>query len=347
MPAKLRLKYDPYGIIIDQTTLCNQNCSFCHRSLKSPQLVDTTAFRSILPYEIYTKIIDQAAQVDSVRWLSLCGPMGDPLLVPDLVERFEYAWNKHHFDTILINTNGQALDLHDPERMLRSCTMLQFSVDSIREETYAKIHCGGKLHLVINNIRRLSSIKKRLGGTTAAIRIRFTENEYNLGEWEEYREFFEPFVDNVFRVKVHSFMGILDQYQTRLGAVTCNQPFNVINFNFRGELTTCCINWKLFPTFGSIKDTPIHTLWESDEVERWRENRMSTTCGECGGVGTFQQRVDFTPNSVELVMAENIARLGEKKYYEEKWFRELYEDKQSNNLIKWVRRLLFLHNRKR
>ncbi len=312
----MRLKYNPHSIIIDQTTFCNQCCSFCHRSLDNESSGVSKRENSVLPFFLYTKIIDEAAKIDSVRWLSLCGPMGEPLLVHDLIERLEYAKAKSHFKTILINSNGQALEKHAAERLLRSCSDLQFSVDSIREETYAKIHCGGNLQKVIQNIIHLYDVKKCLSGPSAAIRVRFTENEHNVGEWKEFEAFFDSISDDVFRVRVHSFMGRMEQYRSKLGATICNQPFKIINFNFRGELTTCCINWRLEPTFGSIADSSLQKIWESSAIEKWREMRISTTCNLCGGLGTFQQRADNEPSQQEIFMAEEIERLGEKKYYE-------------------------------
>lgn len=312
----MRLKYDPYGIIIDQTTICNQRCSFCHRSFVHNGAYNDSELSENLSIAFYTKIIDEAVMVDSVKWLSLCGPMGEPLLVTDLIDRLEYAMVKNHFQTILINSNGQALEKHDPERLLKSCTDLQFSVDSVREETYAKIHCGGNLQKVIGNISNLYDVKRSLSGPSAAIRIRFTENEHNLGEWEEFERFFKPISNDVFRVKVHSFMGILGQYKSRLGATICNQPFKTINFNVRGEITSCCINYKLEPTFGSIADTDLQGLWESSEIEAWRKIRMNTICEDCGGLGTFQQRVDNEPSLQDITMARRIEQIGESQYYE-------------------------------
>lgn len=313
----MRLKYDPYGIVIDQTTLCNQKCSFCHRSLNHQDILFSSGLNQVLSFDQYAKIIDEASLVDSVRWLSLCGPMGEPLLVTDLAYRMEYAMSKDHFETVLINSNGQAIDLHDPVRLLQSCTDLQFSVDSIREQTYCKIHCGGNLAKVIQNIRNLNDVKQRIVGRSAAIRIRFTENEHNLDEWEEFEHFFKPISNEVFRVKVHSFMGRLQQYNSHLGATICNQPFRLINFNVRGEITTCCINWMLEPTFGSITDFSLKELWESNAIESWRATRMNNTCKLCGGLGTFQQRIDNVPSPQEMLMASTIEQLGENRYYDE------------------------------
>lgn len=319
------LKYSPFGVIIDQTTLCDQRCSFCHRSYKDKN-VDLTGAPSVLDFEIYKEIIDQSVECESLRWLSLCGPMGDPLMVSDLADRLEYAKNKNYFTTILINCNGQALDQHDMERLLRNSTSLQFSVDSIRNETYEKIHCGGDLQKVLANIEKLYNLKQQLTGELASINIRFTENENNFGEWREYQEYFKGRADNSFRVKVHSFMGRLPDYSLNMGATLCNNPWEVVNFNYRGEMTNCCINWKLEPTFGSIVGNSLKELWESGEFEEWRAKRLSGTCSDCGGLGSFQQRVDCKPTQEEIDAYKEILSIGEIAYYEKKWLASKYQN---------------------
>ena len=115
------LKYNPLSLVIDQTVLCNEKCFFCWRadSGKVAFASDPTNKPwNHLPWEIYTAIIDDASQYPNLTNLSMCGPMGDPTLVPDLELRGMYA--SQHFKTRLINTNGVALDQHSPTGLLRS-----------------------------------------------------------------------------------------------------------------------------------------------------------------------------------------------------------------------------------
>ena len=77
----------------------------------------------------------------------------------------------------------------------------------------------------------------------------------------------------------------------------CNQP-NCINFNFLGELTTCCINWHLEPVFGSIHNYSLKELWESKEKMLWNQNfNKSNICQNCGGLGISQNSQRIKLNS--------------------------------------------------
>ena len=313
---RMKLKYNPYGLIIDQTSLCVQKCYFCYRASSGAEsgLLKSKKVPPFLPVDLYKKIIDEAAEIESLTFLSLCGPLGEPLMVRDLVERLEYAKNKNRFQTILINTNGQLLHVHDLAKLLNACTNIQVSVDSIKKETYEKIHCNGDFEKVMQNIETLVDVKKKKP-EGAAISIRFTEGEYNRGEWEDFHRFFENKADRVLRRKIHSFMSLHTEYKTEMGPILCNQPYGNINFNVKGEITTCCINWELEPCFGNIRDHSLKELWESKEFEEWRDVRMETTCKDCGGLGGFQQRVDFRPSKEEIIKYKKILKMGEKKYY--------------------------------
>ena len=90
-------------------------------------------------------------------------------------------------------------------------------------------------------------------------------------------------------------MGVMPDENSKLGAYFCNQVYKVINFNILGELTTCCINWKLSPTFGSIKTNTIHSLWNSTSYLNWAKQRMfdENSCQNCSGLGNiFSQKIN-------------------------------------------------------
>lgn len=88
----MELKYSPYALIVDQVVTCNQECVFCWRTDREMVKRETQSVPfHVMPFEIYRQIIDEASQVSTLKSLSLCGPMGEPTLVPDLAERGAYA----------------------------------------------------------------------------------------------------------------------------------------------------------------------------------------------------------------------------------------------------------------
>lgn len=289
------LRHDPFGLIIDTTILCNNNCSFCWRSNKSEYLKEINAkYKNChtMDFEVYKKIIDESVKYKTLKWLSLSGPMGEPMLNNKFEEFIEYAFNKKHFERISINTNGLAIDKRDIARLLNSIHEFSISVDSINIDTYEKIHGNRNLPKVIDNIKKLVEYKKN-NKVIADIYVRFTENEYNRGEFVEFRKFFEVLgIDYINYTQEHSFAGVnrelINEDHMRNH---CIMPYNVVNFNFLGEMTTCCINWELNPIFGNIKNKTLKDMWNSIEKHQWNDIRRFDTvpCVNCGGLGYESQ----------------------------------------------------------
>jgi len=285
----------PRSLIIDTTILCNNCCSFCWRKTQPDYLKKINWEYSdihTMDFEIYKKIIDDAIQYNSIKWFSLCGPMGEPLLNENIEQFFEYANAKQHFQTIVINTNGLAIGKRDIDKLLNNITEFSVSVDSINPDTYGKIHGSDKyLPVVIENIKKLIDYKKK-HGALAEIVVRFTENELNKGEFPEFERYFSDIgIDRINYTKIHGFAGVHKDMRNSETASRCIQILNVINFNFKGDMTTCCVNWQLEPTFGNIRSQTIKEMWHGHLMKRWLENLLSTEpCKDCSGLGEHVQK---------------------------------------------------------
>lgn len=292
LKGKKFLRYNPNWIIVDTTSLCNNNCYFCWRKENLSHLKNIPATFNTMPFEIFKKIIDDVTQYDSVRNISFSGPMGDPMMNKDFAKFARYAKSKKHFKKIAINTNGLAVDKHDIRTLLSSINSFSFSVDSIDPETYGKIHGNSEnLKKVIDNIKKCITCKKEHNIDTNII-VRFTENELNIGQYPEFRAFFEKLgVDKFNYTKVHSFIDVKEELMSLKNAAFCDQPRQALNFTFTGELTTCCINWHFSPLFGNIKDKTIKELWEGEKYNNWLSKMLDTfPCNKCSGLGTHVQK---------------------------------------------------------
>lgn len=292
----MELKYAPYAAIIDQTVLCNQECGFCWRTDRELVKRETAAahFR-VMPFDQYCQIVDAVSQVSTLKSLSLCGPMGEPTLVPDLAERGMYA-RKNGIPATLINTNGVALNKHDPEALLLGFTDIQISLDADDEQAYAAIHGKrGQFEQVVQNIHTLLRAKRMTGSRAAKIRIRCTETGTNR-EWPKIVDRWDHLVDGFIHKYVHTFVDVLPKRNglASESAEKCNQPHGSINFTYTGELTTCCINFHREPTFGRLGEgRTLKALWEGEPFETWRKTRLAGICQPCSGLGSVSQRIGF------------------------------------------------------
>lgn len=290
-----KLEHNPNMLIIDTTILCNNSCYFCWRSQKLDRLKEVNKIykdNPMISFDLYKKIIDDACQYKSIKWLALSGPMGEPMMHKELEKLTMYAYKKNHFSKISVNTNGLAIDKHDISMLLNSVQDFSISVDSIDPETYGKIHGSPDfLPKVIDNIKKCVEYKKQ-NGAVSTITVRFTENELNIGQYTEFKKFFEELgVDEINYTKVHSFAGVKPELASKSGALNCCHPRNVVNFTFDGELTTCCINWQMEPKFGNIKELPLRKLWMNEKMKSWLKNRLSQEpCKNCNGLGAHVQK---------------------------------------------------------
>jgi len=287
---KIKKKYlcgEPFGLIIDTTMLCNNNCSFCWRSnnVEFLNLCNKKYASKTMTFETFKRIIDDACQYDSIKWFTCSGPMGEPLLNENIEKFYEYAYNKHHFNSITINTNGLAINKRNYGKLLNSMHEFSISVDSIIPECYEKIHGHKHLEEVIENIKKLVDYKKN-HGAIANIIVRFTENQLNIGQIEEFINYFKNLgVDGVNYAQEHSFAGVNKEIIDNNGMLSCRHPNEIINFDFLGNMSTCCLNWHLTPIFGNIKNKTIKDMWESKFKQQWnnKDRFNEIPCKYCTG----------------------------------------------------------------
>jgi MoaA/NifB/PqqE/SkfB family radical SAM enzyme len=183
-----------------------------------------------------------------------------------------------------------ALHRFDLDKLVRNVDLLDVSLNSVDPATYHKIMGVNKLDVVLKNLRLLKkaidSVKQKRK-KAVRVAVRFIEGEYNAGQWSAFKELVEEDIGfPAFRKVVHSFKNILGKGDTKAKnkAKRCNQPFRHINFNVRGDMVSCCLDWDVENIFGNIREHTIKKMWESEGFERWRKNRLSTTCKKCLGV---------------------------------------------------------------
>lgn len=282
----MNLRYNPKALIVDQTVKCNQACFFCWRAdrAKVSEAVKAAPWM-VMPIDMYRRIIDEASRYESLVNLSLCGPMGEPTLVPDLAERGAYALRKE-FRSAIINTNGYRLHDHDSKDLLKGFTSLQVSLDAVDPDVHQAVHGkAGQLDQILANIDALVEAKRKHGG--AQIVVRVTEADRNEGQWPKVRERLKH-VDRFIHRRVHAFVDVVAR-GSRSGALACNQPKGSVNYTYTGHLTTCCINYQMAPVFGHIDEGSLKDQWEGADFEDWRESRMQGLCKSCSGLGAQSQ----------------------------------------------------------
>ncbi|MCK9226016.1 MAG: radical SAM protein, partial [Candidatus Muirbacterium halophilum] len=143
-------------LTIELANCCNYKCIMCDTNMQKN--------RSFMQFETFKNIIDslQNFRIGTITpfWL------GEPLMNPDFDKMIDYAFeqneNNNSFISFTINTNGSLFDKKKTQTILKNSALdnmnentfirVHFSIDSIVEETYKKIHRAGSSENVINNI---------------------------------------------------------------------------------------------------------------------------------------------------------------------------------------------------
>jgi hypothetical protein len=146
-------------IFVEPTILCNLSCfkAVCN---KESGIINTRS-KKYLPFEDYTRIIDEVGQ-NLVR-LDLFN-YGEPFVHPRAVDMIEYAKKKFPGLYLYISTNGLMLDDEKIRRIIQAgVDEFTFSVDGADQQTYEKYRCGGDLQKVLDVIKRFVRERNKTG----------------------------------------------------------------------------------------------------------------------------------------------------------------------------------------
>lgn len=145
----------PVTVELDMTNVCSHRCPEC----VSGYFQSTGA--SSLPRDLAFRIIKELAEA-KVRGIIFTGG-GEPLCNKDTIDMVVFS-KKLGLDIGFI-TNGSLLNPDNMEMLLAHCTWIRISLDASNEHMFRKTHGmnGAEYKKIIENIKILSSTKKRIG----------------------------------------------------------------------------------------------------------------------------------------------------------------------------------------
>lgn len=173
------LSSDPrfLNIILDICNICNLRCRFCYLAREPSKEA-----RCFVPAE--TLRMRLQAVLPYVKLLRLsCGyePLASPYFIDVLKMLVEYR-----IPQLELVTNATLLMEENIEAIIKyGVTNLMFSMDSPVKATYENIRRGAQFEPVVNNIKRVGSLKKELGSKTPYLTLIAVLMKMNLGQIEE------------------------------------------------------------------------------------------------------------------------------------------------------------------
>lgn len=199
---KLRDIPEPSSIQIEPTTKCNLKCVTCSRHTFSASRLNRD-----LTLDEFKYIIES---IPTLKKIKIQG-MGEPFLNRHIWDIIEYGVLKGiKFKT---NSNGMMINEDNAGRILEYFTDIVVSLDSPNKDSYEAIRKGANYDKVINGIKFLVNMKKRLK-SNCKISLSCVATHLNYNELPAYFELCERVgVDQAGVVEVENWLiSTQDQY---------------------------------------------------------------------------------------------------------------------------------------
>lgn len=263
----------PKVVLIDTVSFCDLKCSMCfHREM--------TRKKGFMPWELFTKIIDEIADVDkTVRvWMVF---FGEALIkkkkTPTIFEMIAYAKQKGLTDVVM-NSNANLLDEQAAKDLINAgLDAIYIGIDAFSPETYAKVRVGGNYEKTVANVIRLLRLKKELQVAHPQIFVQFVEMENNKHEKEAFTKFWNEQGAMVKIRPMVSWAGMIDAPNLVLGnneRWPCYWAMRTMSITDTGKVVTCAVDLDAKFVAGDINKQSLQEVWNG-KLHELRELHLS------------------------------------------------------------------------
>jgi MoaA/NifB/PqqE/SkfB family radical SAM enzyme len=163
----------PRHLQVEVTAACNLRCHMCLVRYRAP--VDRVT--ASMSFDRFKHLVDQLSELEMVTLQGL----GEPLLVPDLIQMVRYASERGA--RVGFNTNGTLLSRRKAADLIDAgLDWLHVSVDGTTPATYEAIRDGARFDRVAANICSLVDLMQQRRATRPRIQIVFVAQRSNVAE---------------------------------------------------------------------------------------------------------------------------------------------------------------------
>ena len=250
----------PKVVLIDTISFCNLRCSMCvHKEM--------TRKKGIMPWDLFTRIIDEIAEVDkNVRiWMVF---FGEALLLkrrkPSIFEMIAYAKQKGLTDVVL-NSNANLLDERAARGLIEAgLDAIYIGLDAFTPETYAQVRVGGNYEKTVENVMGLIRLKKQLDAARPEVFVQFVEMGINAQEKDKFVDFWTKQAAAVkIRPKV-SWAGLIEAPNLILDNKDrwpCHWAMQTMSITDTGKVVTCAVDLDARHIAGDLSQNSLKDVW--------------------------------------------------------------------------------------
>ena len=172
---KARAVAEPVCLYLETTNRCNLLCTTCPRTFEELEP------EADMPWELFTKLVDQFANVKRV----VLHGVGEPMLVKDLPERIEYLKRRNIY--VLFNTNGTLLNAANGERLLGTgLDELRVSLDAADSSVFKIVRGRDMFDRIVRNVTQFRQRQRELGAASPRISLWLTGLRETIGQLEAF-----------------------------------------------------------------------------------------------------------------------------------------------------------------
>lgn len=270
---------------IEPTNHCPYSCLMCPRK----RLM--TRARGYMEMGTFIRIIDEITTFpQKIRDKEIeLFHFGESLLHPRLPEMVAYMSERSLKATLSINPCELSHSLID--RLVNSKPFhLILSIDSMDQTLFRKLR-GHRAHLATAVAHTELLLKSfQAAGSQSIVTVRMIVMNENAHESEQFTNFWKSRGANV---QLREFFPWNDKDIANLGTVQkyppfmpCPFPWQYLVIQWNGDVVACCRDYNAQLVLGSIMESSLQEIWESEKAQHLRDSMASGAgikdlCKEC------------------------------------------------------------------
>lgn len=294
----------PLAVSIEPTNYCNLQCPECPVGAdvlkRSRGCVSVEQFESML------------RQFGDALWILNLYFQGEPFLHPQFLELVKLA-NRYGLYT-MTSTNAHFLsDEKAQEVVLSGLHKLVVSVDGTNQVSYGKYRVGGRLDKVLDGVRNVLEVKRRLNSVYPIVEVQFLVFKHNEEEISDMRQLCAGLGVDVLSFKSAQFNDFgnsevqppvnekYSRYKTasegglRLKGKAyghCWRQWSSCVVSWDGKVLPCCFDKDADYQLGNLRNETMPAVWKGRWANGFRKmilrNRASCDiCNNCSERGAF------------------------------------------------------------
>ncbi len=275
----------PVLVKVDISPLCNLRCTYCVHARPSDE--DQSEAGELLRLQSFRPaqkmpVAQFAAIAEEIRGKSMAVSLyylGDPLVHPQLDEICGLCAEARLNSHISSNFSFRLSDERIASLVTSGLTHLTVCVDGMTQESYERTRVGGRLDVVLDNLRRVLEVRRQLGMKRPKVEVQFIKFRHNLGELDDAAAWAARHGVDQFTSYWGNLHNYTDLTTSNSGVFApkpdrslpqCTWPYFSMQIKYNGDVIPCCYHRHGEQYAGPDADSRIvGNVFESSVWEVW------------------------------------------------------------------------------